>query len=161
MKKLSLAIVGLVAAVNANSADSGVGASIGTGDDTIYIPINLSESFRIEPYVSAYKVNDADYSYRRSRLGVGLFKLEKTSSQTSMYWGARASYIDGRDSDDGEFDGYSIAPVLGFEYFPVKNFSVGGDVALEYIDIDSDSGDYPFATQSSSTKTSVGVKFYF
>lgn len=161
MKKLSLAIAALVSAVSVNAADIGVGASIGTNDNTIYVPINVNENFRVEPYVSTYKVNDDDYSYRSSRLGVGLFKLEKTSSQTSVYWGARASYIDGRDSDDGDFDGYSIAPVLGFEYFPVKNFSVGGDVALEYTDVDSDSDSYPFATQSTSTKTSVGVKFYF
>lgn len=160
MKKL-LTIAALASAVSVNAADFGVGVNVGSDNNTIYAPINLSESIRIEPYFSTYKSSSDDYSYRSSRLGLGLFKVEKTSNQTSVYWGARAAYIDGHDSDGEDFDGYSVAPVLGFEYFPVKNFSVGGDVALEYNHVNSGSGSNAFDGNNSATKTSVGVKFYF
>lgn len=161
MKKL-LAIAALASVASVNAAEFGVGVNVGADNNRIYAPINLSENIRLEPYFSTYKANsDDDYNYRSSQLGIGLFKIEKISNQTSVYWGARTAYIDGHDSDGDDFDGYSVAPVLGFEYFPVKNFSVGGDVALEYNHIDSGSSGYAFDTNSSSTKTSVGVKFYF
>lgn len=160
MKKL-LAIAALSSVASAHAADFGVGANIGSDSSTIYAPINLSEGFRIEPYLSAYKSDYDNASYRRSELGAGFFKLEKTSNQTDVYWGARVGYIDGRDTDKEDFDGYSVAPVLGFEYFPVKNFSVGGEVAVEYNHLNSDSTNYFDNANATTTRGRVGIKFYF
>jgi len=161
MKKLlTFAAIGILTSVEAFAADVGVGVDVSAGNNTIYVPINISKEFRVEPYFSTYKNDDDDgFSYRQSKVGVGLFKVSEAAHNTNVYWGARAAYIDGHsDIDESKYDGYSIAPVLGFEYFPVKNISVGADVSLEYTHVDRDNS---YDSSSSATKTSIGVKYYF
>lgn len=160
MKKLlTFAAIGILSSVEVFAADIGVGVDLNAGSNTIYVPINLSKEFRIEPYFSTQKTYDEDdYSYRYSKFGVGFFKVTEVADKTNLILGARAAYIDGHHSyDNSDFDGYSVAPVLGFEYFPVKNISVGADVSIEYGKIDDDG----YKSSTSGTKTGLALKYYF
>jgi hypothetical protein len=155
MKKLlTVAAIGLLSSLEVFAADVGLGVDLNSGSNTVYVPINLANGIRIEPYFSTYKYtneNNYSYDYRVSTLGAGVFKVSEAANNTNIFWGARAGYIDGKS-----YDGYSVAPVLGFEYYLVKNLSLGADVSLEYEHI-NDVND----SSSTKTKTSLGVKYFF
>ncbi|RYY76981.1 MAG: hypothetical protein EOO52_05680 [Gammaproteobacteria bacterium] len=158
-KNIFVAFVSILSATSAYAADFGLGVDIKDDAHTIYVPINVSEGFRIEPYFSNHKLSQDDpFDSRESELGVGFFKVSEVAEKTNMVWGLRGSYIDGKYYHD-EFDGYSVAPVLGLEYFPVSNVSVGADVSYSYRKVEGDS--FSGNATSSGTKTAVSVKFYF
>ncbi len=158
-KSIFVTVLAILSATSAYAADFGVGVEVGEGRNAIYVPINVSEGFRIEPYFSNYKSEQGDdYNSRQSELGLGLFRVSKLSDKTNLLLGARAAYAENNFYDE-DMDGYSVAPVLGFEYFPVNNISLGADVSYVYTKLEDDNSDDDLTT--SRTKTAINVKFYF
>lgn len=166
MKKVTLFIITLLSAANLQAAEFGLGATLNSDASTIYIPINITKEFRLEPFIMSYKQNQDETSYqdannyRMNQYGLGLFKVKEAANNTNIFMGARIAYFSG--DNGGKFNGYTLAPVIGFEYFPVKNFSLGADAAWEYSHITSN--DYysdEYITKSYRTKTSIAFKYYF
>jgi hypothetical protein len=85
--------------------------------NSIYIPITLSEKFRIEPEIGLiYSGSDVLYS-----LGLGVFGLSRKSDIT-WYYGMRI----------GTWNAHfiQIAPSFGGEYYLSSRFSLGAEVQL-------------------------------
>jgi hypothetical protein len=134
----------------------------------LYVPMDVSSSFRIEPYFGHYsnssnvttKAMPQSSEYPRTTVNeasittVGLrgTYLSPLSSSLSLYVGPRFdlsfvstsyeySYISSYpapgttirySSTKTETDG-TVGAVFGAEYYPVPQFSVGGEVGLNYI----------------------------
>jgi hypothetical protein len=166
----------------------GVGVAFQGGDEAIYLPIDVSDNFRIEPSLRYSRYNDKT-TYESSSessslskytsesevvsLGVGFFRMKKLAENFGFYSGVRIGYLyseqkrERPSSDDynGYSKGFSFSPAAGFEYFIVDNLSVGGEIAVHYSNMDGNSDDYGVDSDSSSTNTSTGTsmsaRFYF
>lgn len=160
MKKIILAAgVSLLSVASTYAAEFGVGADVNNGNATVYVPIKVSDGFRVEPYFSNQKSDQENsFNSRQTEIGLGLFNVSNLSDKTNLLLGARASYIRHHYYDES-LEGYSVAPTLGFEYFPVQNISLGADVSYVYSKLDG-KGSTDDIT-SSGTRTAVSVKFYF
>ncbi len=166
MKKIMFFATTLLLSLNVNAAEYGFGATLNGESSTIYIPINITKEFRVEPYFSSFKQKPNEYSgpYRANQYGLGLFKVKEAPYNTNIIMGVRAAYTSGDSS--GKFDGYSFGPVLGFEYYPIENFSVGADVSWQYTQMKYSGapqyyGDDGYTTKYYRTTTSVFIKYYF
>jgi len=187
MKRVILVLlmsVFLVSTANAMDVGFGMGFSNSYYDNwgaTVYVPLNIAPSFRLEPYLM-YADNEVDstsssgasgYSFSEMELGVGAFGIRKINPSTQLYFGAKLSYINieaddfstgGSYSSDG--DGYQIAPTLGFEYFFNENISLGGEASWFYANIDTDdydsfSGYSSDSVEATGTATEVILRYYF
>lgn len=147
--------------------DYGMGVSLNGDENAVYLPINVSPSWRVEPYaLYARRSSDNSRALVGSSttvdLGVGIFKCWRIATQVQVYGGASVAYhwfhISGYDST-----GYGIAPTLGAEYFLVEKVSVAAQASVnawrlrnEYEDNSLDSTD-----KSLDTLTQVILRFMF
>ena len=146
MKRL-IALACACAAVPTWAADVGLGVSAKSNDTTIYVPIDIDEKLRVEPFFSYSKHSDDTPSGGRLRnenlaIGTGLFALQPLSESIRVYYGGRISYLElGTESfvpdpyfipyeDDRK--GYSVAPTFGFEYLFNEHLSIGGEAEWFY-----------------------------
>lgn len=107
--------------VPAAAAKVGLGASVKDGDSSIYVPIDISPRFRIEPYVRQYGYDssigpvgsvarDPGFgtslgtislsssstvdNYDSLSLGTGVFGLTRLADNAAIYYGARVAYVE-------------------------------------------------------------------
>jgi len=131
------------------AADVGIGVSVNSQDRRVYMPIDVSESFRIEPQFTYFEQsisvptfdNDTEYT----AFSLGLFKKQKMAENFNFFLGARIGYVqDERKTESdtsmstSDLSGYSIAPTIGFEYYVFDKLSIGGEVAWSYTDLDGE-----------------------
>lgn len=169
MKRL-LALVSLAIAAPVWSADIGVGVSVKSNDHTIYVPIDINDTFRIEPLVR-YSKDTSESDGARTRhetleIGAGLFKLYPLTESIHIYYGGRLSYLNLESelnypasmvSSNTSADGYRIAPTLGFEYFFNKHVSIGGEAQWFYSDLEHDRQDL----SATGTNTNLILRLRF
>jgi hypothetical protein len=153
-------------ALPAWAADVGVGVSAESNDSTIYVPIDFSNAWRVEPFVN-YSKRKLSGGIKDDRLsiGAGLFRLQPLGESLRIYYGGRLAYLDLRRSlyttsvatvgEDG--DGYRIAPTLGFEYSFNDHISLGAEAAWVHEDIEWSFGD----ERRSGTDTQLILRFRF
>ena len=184
-------LIVILAASGAVAATVGLGVSAKSGDTSIYIPVDINNSIRIEPFVqsrkssSDYKHYDAgfpsgssDSKSSSSYYGVGIFGKSSINENSNTYYGARFAYLTGKfesksDSHNYESDysGYDIAPTLGFEYYITEKFSVGAEAEWYYEKTDgeiksiSSFGGVVLTSdeeqESTGTYTRILVRFFF
>ena len=170
-----VATLATVMSVQAQAAevDAGVGISIESDDSTIYIPIDIGDSVRIEPGVR-YSETEIGSQLKADvlDLSVGVFKLLPIRESIRLYFGGRLAYVQAEivenypddlfDSNTDE-DGYRISPTLGFEYQVTERFSVGGEAEWFYLDMDRDGGlNAPGLDQKEQgTETRILFRFKF
>lgn len=159
--------------------EPGLGVSFKSNDINIYLPINVSKSFRVEPFIGQYKTNETEdlnkASYTQKEIGLGAFGLHQSTENIGVYYGARIARVESRraysthysyeydtfssaNKSSDEQSGYSFAPVLGFEYSVVPQLSVGGEASWEFVDMDgkdrsSYNTGYSVTEQSTKTET--------
>jgi hypothetical protein len=184
MKRIipALALIGW--SVASSAADYGIGVSAKSNDGWIYAPIDFGSGVRIEPSIrytrsrstSLYEDDSffGEHSQDRSRsdahqleYGLGFFKVSAIGEALSVYYGLRASYIDGGTKqtftssteffedtriDRQDFDGYRLAPTIGFEYAFNTHFSLGLEAAWSYEDSD---GSTERATENSDAPRDI------
>lgn len=166
------------ATLGAHAAKTGIGVSVQGDGGTIYIPIEVSKHFRLEPTLffshseNEYEEGDKS-SYTTMQFDLGLFGKSEIYEQLNTYYGARIGYIYSQQdrsssffSDyDSETHGVNIAPTLGIEYFFSERFSVGGEVAwyFRYSEDNSSSSGPVLPEESISTGTDSRLiaRFYF
>jgi len=168
-RTIALAVLMCGAAAPAFAADVGLGVSVESGDSTIYVPIDINETFRIEPllrYVEAKREIDTGVigtlRQRTLQIGTGLFAVKSLAESFDLYYGARLSYLKSEPDYSNEAiaisdsDGYSIAPTLGFEYSFNKHLSIGGEAEWFYQDINGD-----LDAKATGTDTRLILRFRF
>lgn len=157
--------------------EPGIGVSFKSNDINIYLPVNVSKSFRVEPFIGQYKSNESEdlskESYSQKEIGLGAFGLHQSTENVGLYYGARLARVETRRAystqysyEDDTFSsankssddqsGYSFAPVLGFEYRLVPQLSVGGEASWAFVELDGkDKRSYNtgYSVTESSTKT--------
>jgi hypothetical protein len=159
MRKLCVAAGLALCSGGALAADFGVGISARSDDGFLYVPVDITRSFRIEPSVR-YVSNEQTFTQAFGRdsqetkqweAGVGVFGLKKVAETAHIYYGARVAYVDVQSTtvDEGSFgvpiygksdqDGYRIGPTVGFEYLFGGHFSVGGEASYTFLDVDGES----------------------
>jgi hypothetical protein len=163
------------------AAEVGLGVSIRSNDSTIYVPIEIGDSFRIEPLLryarsksesttSGFRLESDSRTYS---IGTGLFALTSLGESITLYYGGRLSYMSQRASGTSlemgpfgpsyltirsEADGFSVAPTVGLEYHLAKFFSIAGEAALTHTDID---GDDNLESKTTSTTSNIVFRYRF
>lgn len=189
MQRLFVAMGLVLASVSAAAADFGVGISARSDDGWLYVPIDVSQSFRIEPSI---RYGSSELSFSSGSLesqdsetwefGVGIFGLKKITDAAHIYYGARLAYVDTESSSTqtstigtairgvSTQDGYRIGPTLGFEYLFGGHFSVGGEASYTFFDLEGESttrfGNFSSSTSSieqkgQSTQTRLIFRYMF
>jgi len=180
MKKLFLCLTPLLlASPSLRAADVALGVSLRNDTNSIYLHSDLSNQLRLEGILSYRKtqdespseLNNSQYTTRASSLGVGLFFRKELHPSVTSYIGSRLYYSRYSVESGSEFpqeqklEGLEIAPTVGFEYFPIKNVSIGGDIGLAY---GRDHGSVTLNGSSSPSKsyelktvTSLVLRVYF
>lgn len=159
MRKLYAAVALGLFSGSSLAADFGLGISARSDDGFLYVPIDITKSFRIEPsirYISSEQTITQSFGEDRQdteqwEAGVGVFGLKQITDAAHIYFGARAAYVDVQSSsvDEGSFvstlysesdqDGYRIGPTVGFEYLFGGHFSVGGEASYSFVDLEGES----------------------
>lgn len=154
MRKLVAAVSLALCSSGALAADFGIGVSARSDDGMLYVPIDISKSFRLEPSVR-YASSEQDDNYRSRaetkelEIGVGVFGLKQITEAARLYYGARLGYLDRQDdssymgnsattTQENDQDGYRAGPAIGFEYLIGKHFSVGGEASYTFVDLDGE-----------------------
>jgi hypothetical protein len=162
----------------------GAGCSLtqsGTGPRTIFVPIVVSNlmiegSLAVQHLSQNAGTGDArteDYFYP----GVGVFALRPLGAEARLYLGGRLTYINaqGKQTLDTGYGlqtyafhetGFSIAPTIGIEYFPIKHLSIGGEVSYVISKTDTTNSQTQMVNQDSSfngsgTQTQIILRWYF
>lgn len=162
MRNLYVAVGLALCSTSVLAADFGMGISARSNDGILYVPIDISKSFRIEPNVR-YASTEVSFSQDTGQdtrdtqetetleIGVGVFGMKQITDAAHIYFGGRVSYVDAQSTstDAGSFgldlrtesdqDGYIIAPTVGFEYLFAQHFSVGGEFSYQFLDIEGES----------------------
>lgn len=182
---LSLAVL----ACNAFAADFGLGVSVESNDAWIYVPVDVSPTLRVEPnirYVESESEIQSESDFfgpqfttnesHSLEIGIGVFGLTSVLESVRAYYGARVAYIDSefeitsRDdfseiSQKQSAEGYRISPTIGFEYQFNRRFSIGGEAAWYYqdIDIDNDAGSATAKAdiEQNGTETNLIFRYFF
>lgn len=181
-------VIALGAIVPISAADAGIGLSVKANDYAIYIPYKASDRIQVEGVLHFAHQNgqgqltgmvpeDSHSSNTSATAGLGIFWLQPMGEKGRVYLGPRVTYIRNEFmartpvySFSNKGDGYAIAPTIGYEYFPVKNVSIGGEVGLEfgrYKQINNqtfngpDIGDATSHTSSSQTTSALILRLYF
>lgn len=156
IKQITLVALGTLI-ISTASAKVGIGVGISSESATIFLPVDLGQYVRIEPafeyqkydrseeYSDLNRTDEATYA----ELSLGLFGRFTVYENLKGYAGLRLGYnyesnestrvsTSGTEYTERDLQGYSIAPTLGFEYFFVENFSLGGEVSWYYRALDGD-----------------------
>lgn len=107
--------------------------------NSVYVTINTSDKFRIEPLIR-FSTFDDEVIFAA---GIGAFSRKKMS-QFDLLVGGRALL--------NEEYNLEIDPTIGGEYYFIKNFSIGSEVSLNLLIYDG---------IAFRTKTVILAHFYF
>jgi len=171
MHAKGFAVLALAMPALTQAAEWGLGATVGADGNAIYVPVKVSETLRVEPYVSYYDLESdfgtANTSYQYAEGGVGFFGQAAVTEQVQSYVGARFGYFRNKGESSGGFsdtdeEGFIIAPTIGGEFFFVPQFAVGVEAYVFYRDSDEDIEGFGEAeTKDYGTGSRVVARFFF
>lgn len=154
----------------------------------IYVPINVSATFRIEPEVGFTNTSEkSDYmdikrvsTLNTFHFGVGIFPVFINYENYNVYFGGRIAYetveiireytfASETDKNEENLSGFSFGPALGGEYLLSEYFSLGGEAQVIYQSlsgedkgIDNNTNEKTDLDNSSfSTSVLIFFRFYF
>ena len=118
-------------------------SSFNAYNSTVLLPLNLTQHFRVEPEFGVLWMNDKEDE--ETSLGIsggfglfGMFQKEKVNFYVGIRFLVDALTMDGFYSYNGEsskekYRALKTGPALGFEYFLINHFSIGGEFGLRYV----------------------------
>ena len=114
----------------------------------IYIPINVSKQFRLEPEFgfTVSTLNDADgseTSTQQFRIGTGAFFVQKLGKTVRLYVGPRITVLlttienspESGDTVETSNTSFNVGGSLGGEYFFTSRFSMGAEAQINFTSI--------------------------
>lgn len=153
----------------------GIGLSLRQNEQTIYLPVQLSPSLRLEGSLQfanfTSKETDWDISQRDTTFGLGLFHVRTLGEGFQLYAGPRFSY--GKKSQEHPVftctsdKTYGITPLLGLEYRLTRNLSLSGEAGVRWSQTESEyyEKSKPWRHSNTnnqwSTQTSVALRYWF
>jgi hypothetical protein len=109
-------------------------------------------------------------------VGAGFFGLALPAESLRIYYGARASYVGIKtvlrfggplfpSRYEDKTSGYRIAPTFGFEYLFNRHFTLGGEIAYAYQNLDSDDSTEfrasRFESERTGTESFLVLRYFF
>ena len=152
-KKTFLVVLILILSVSLFSQESKKNYRVGFGIETttltnvisgglpsLRVPIDIGNSVKIEPQISYYQSENKEWEEKETQMSFGVGGFYKTNkNDLSIYYGGVLGYkkYETEDTGDGEDitseeDGIYIEPKIGGEYNIISNFSIGGEVGIQY-----------------------------
>lgn len=132
------------------ASNLGVGVSIDGDRSTIYVPIRLTDRFHLEGSLS-YDHRESKISYSdddegtqtlkatSTRVALGGYWSQPLKGDFSLYMGPRIGFASISQSQsrgerliDSKIKTWSLAPVAGVEYYPLKNLSISAEASFVY-----------------------------
>ena len=169
--------------LSATAAEFGIGISLLEDGAAIYTPINLGEHWRIEPVVSIEHLETRhkqyDDFYREITLGAGgFYRYTLSEPRTEVYLGTRLLMLRRDETEykttsmnrlhrtDSEYQGYQSSLLAGVDYYFSDAFSIGGEVGLEYTDVEvtfanTMMGRDKASTSDTRTRSNLIARYYF
>lgn len=179
---VALILAGLFSG-HAIAAEYGLGISAKSDNGLLYFPIDVSPSFRVEPFLRHSSFDSTSRSNFGGGLtfrsesdsvegGAGIFGLLVPKESVRLYYGGRASYFDGDSHSSSavvqsrqSFYGYRITPTLGFEYLFNSHFTLGGEVGYFFENRNVDSQNASTHSESevdnSGTESFLILRYFF
>ena len=124
------------------------GSVVAAAAPSLYMPFMVTETVMLEPSLGLTRVSDEQtdgattYSSSMSvwRLGLGVLLTRPFGPEGRGYFGPRIGLVRMSQSEEsGTFDysedrlNLTLAGVTGAEFFLAEQFSLGGEVGLEYV----------------------------
>lgn len=174
MKNLVLCVLACATPLAAGAGDVGLGVSLDHAPH-ILVPIHVSESLRVEPFIDFTK-DESDLGggvtgrFDSKEVGLGMFLRSALDDAAGVYYGIRYSKVTGDtqvtdsggavlfESDD---DGDNFSLVLGGEYAVGNRLFVGLEAYWFRLSLDSSSGGTTETQEISGTDTQVVLRFMF
>jgi len=181
MKRLGIVLLLTGVSTLSHGADVGLGFKLGGyGYNAITVPVRLSNGMTLEGQASYYDARQ-DYqvvegynSFNKSierEIGLGIFWRKQLTSSNELFYGPKLSYVSNTWNSSGgskSSHGYSLGALIGVEYFPVRNISIGGEAGVnyEYMNNGFGTGVYAMPADDSSyrkfeTFSDVFIRIYF
>lgn len=182
LKTPYLIAIGMMFMLNSTHAmalEAGIGVQI-TASPTVYFPLRLSESLRLEPYLAYTKTDTTQTSAstlgasqnhgenQLGSIGLGLFKV-RNRGDLVWYAGGRLSYdmslsrMENFDVNMGliasttsRSHAIGLSPTWGLEYQVLPRIYLGAEIALRYT---KNYGDTQGSTINTMTQTMVRYMF--
>ena len=184
LKRILASFVAILASGTSVAAEYGVGISAKSDNGLIYIPVDISPTIRVEPYIrhsSSNSKQTIDFvgnettfrsNFDQLEGGLGLFGLAVPKESVRLYYGGRASYFDSdtRSSSNAlQFKqssyGYRVIPTIGFEYLFNSHFTLGGEVGyyFEHRNVDDRSASSHRESESdvNGTESFLILRYFF
>jgi hypothetical protein len=119
----------------------GLGLGFAPSSSSLFIPMNISKHFRLEPEIGFSSGTSTNHSITAVSLACGFFYLKKYDS-LNFYGGIRLGlFLDhqkvtldglpGNTAKSSQTD-ILIGPAIGAEYLFAKRFSLGGEFQFNY-----------------------------
>jgi len=100
----------------------------------LYVPINITDKFRLEPSIGAYTFSETGASTFTWNLGVGGFYMLHPVQPLGLYGGMRIGLafqkVTNGAGNPVTATGFGFAPAAGVEYALVPHFTFGAEVQL-------------------------------
>lgn len=170
-------------------AGLGLNLNFSNPQSSIYVPINVTESFRIEPSFDFYIGSNSEKSNRNNTynqdtsyyaISLGFFGRKPLIQSFYLLYGGRFGYFNQTHEykssnqgnsvsnlEEGNYFGTYISPTIGFEYFIIEKLSLGAEFFIVFAEsFDNDEwsrSDDDIKVESSSIHTdgSISLKYYF
>jgi hypothetical protein len=139
----------------------GLGGSIRSDDTAIYLPIEISPAFRVEPFYQWSETDSTPGSSTETRqLGAGGFFRFEVYDHLQTYAGGRLSFVE-MEFGGGDLDGFSIEPTVGIEFWATQRFSLALEAFLYWQDLDGNNGaGAAVENEASGSSTRLLVRFF-
>ncbi|MBX3625146.1 MAG: hypothetical protein KF892_09055 [Rhizobacter sp.] len=166
-------------AMPAQAAEVGLGVAVYQNSGTVFVPIDVGPSLRIEPYFTngTQRRSNSTTEYSRSvytTLGVGAVGLWPVADNTRLLAGGRLGYhrmrshyeYPGSTPQDTSAAGPVLAPLIGFEYWVNKKLAVGVEASYYYARVKGHAEDFlarrvDTKQTDTGTSTAVTLRFFF
>jgi hypothetical protein len=169
----------------AMAEEVGIGVSFFQDSGMVFVPISVTQNFRVEPYAGFYKTSrssdspmqSSSNSSSNSVLGTGLFATGRVLENVQLYGGGRVAYVRRKQSyasssssypsqdTTTSTSGYLVAPTMGFEYFLLKNISIGAEVGISYTRTsgseNNSANEADTRESTSGTSTAMTIRYYW
>jgi hypothetical protein len=141
-------------------SSSGQFIPIGLGN--LYLPIYAASGLRLEPEFGLLRTSTSSGSFSNSstslRLGVGVFGMLRDRGPTRIYLGPRVGLIATSSGSSTSRTDMYVTGALGGEHFFGPHFSLGGEVQLQYLSLDT--GGSGSSANAISTNGLVFIRIY-